>query len=182
MAHLLDPTRVDLHVEGGAVDPFTDPLRRRMNGIAIHGNTKFSVPFISHVVGNLYQGGCATGLVLPERFRHVISLYQWERYSVRHEGVRRQEVEMLDAAERPDYDEVLRLARLVHESCQDGPTLVHCQAGLNRSGLIAGAALTLDGYSPEAAIKLLRDRRSPAVLCNRTFHDWLLDFRPPKES
>lgn len=174
----VDPTRVDLSIDGGGVDPYTDPLTQRIGGTAIHGNTPFNAPFISHIVGNLYQGGCTNGLVLPEKIKHVISLYKWERYTIKHEGVKRTEITMYDASQEPDREEVISLAKLVHESCKDGPTLVHCQAGLNRSSLIAGAALVLDGYSPEEAIKLLRSKRSPACLCNQTFEKFLLGFRP----
>lgn len=176
---LTDPTRIDLTIDGGSVDPRTDPLAQRFDGIAVHGNTPFDVPFISHVVGNLYQGGCTNGLVLPEQIKHVVSLYPWEAYTVAHEGVTVTEVKMYDSENgEPDRANILALAKLVHESCQSAPTLVHCQAGLNRSGLVAGAALVLDGYTPDAAIDLLRSKRSPAVLCNRTFERFLRGFKP----
>lgn len=167
-----DPTRIDLSLDGG-VDPATDPFTRRMDGIAIHGNARFSVPFISHVIGNLYQGGCTDGLVLPDRFRTVVSLYPWESYIVGPD-VTVHEVEMLDAPGLVDHVRVQELARLVLKACQEGPTLVHCQAGLNRSGLIAGAALVLNGYEPGYAIDLLREKRSPAVLCNESFYEYLM--------
>ena len=182
MDDLQDPTRIDLTIEGGGVDPLTDPFTRRMAAVATHGNTPFNVPFISHIVGNLYQGGCTNGLVLPEQFKTVISLYKWERYTINHEDVHRTEVRMYDDNSEPDYEQVLDLARTVRMGCKDGPTLVHCQAGLNRSSLIAGAAMILDGYSPEQAIYLLRKQRSPAVLCNKTFEKWLINFRPGRSA
>jgi protein-tyrosine phosphatase len=52
---------------------------------------------------------------------------------------------------------------------------VHCQAGLNRSGLITARALMLRGMSATDAIQLLRKRRDPAVLCNAVFANWLVD-------
>jgi protein-tyrosine phosphatase len=51
---------------------------------------------------------------------------------------------------------------------------VHCQAGLNRSGLVTALALILNGMSPERAIGLLRQKRTPLVLCNGAFEAWLL--------
>jgi protein-tyrosine phosphatase len=56
-----------------------------------------------------------------------------------------------------------------------GPTLVHCQAGLNRSGLICALALVADGCAPADAITLLRERRCSAVLCNEAFERYVLD-------
>jgi protein-tyrosine phosphatase len=54
-----------------------------------------------------------------------------------------------------------------------GATAHNCQAGLNRSGLVAALALIRDGMTPAQAIELLRSKRSPAVLCNPTFERYL---------
>jgi protein-tyrosine phosphatase len=60
---------------------------------------------------------------------------------------------------------------------REGPTLVHCQAGLNRSSLVAGASLILGGrFTPDEAIDYLRANRSKAVLCNQSFEEYLRDF------
>ena len=158
-------------------DPW-DPRVYRMEGTAIHGNTPFSVPFISEILPGFHQGGCEHGLKLPEDIVHVVSLYPWERYQL-HEGVRSfTEMKMSDSSEGPDRTSLVEIATKVNECRADGPTLVHCQAGLNRSGLVAGVALVLEGRTPQEAINLLRESRSPAVLCNKTFEQWLLDFDP----
>src|SRR5256885_12877051 len=73
---LTDPTRIALEV-----DPFT----QRMKGVTRIGGISFDVPYISHIEGNLYQGGCAAGLYLPKYIEHVVSLYPWEQYTVTHE-------------------------------------------------------------------------------------------------
>jgi protein-tyrosine phosphatase len=53
--------------------------------------------------------------------------------------------------------------------------VVHCQAGLNRSGLIAALVLMDSGaYGADGAIELLRAKRSEAVLCNQKFVEYLL--------
>jgi protein-tyrosine phosphatase len=57
--------------------------------------------------------------------------------------------------------------------------LVHCQAGLNRSGVVVAYALMLNGMSAAEAIARIRERRSPAVLCNPQFERWL---RRPRRS
>ena len=73
-----------------------------------------------------------------------------------------------------DDDLVFDAATLVNEWRKQGTVLVHCQAGLNRSGLVTATALVLDGWDPAAAIAHLRDRRGPAVLCNPDFEAWVL--------
>jgi len=160
----LDPTRIDIEF---------DPARQRMNGIAQHGMTPFGVPFISQIEGNLWQGGCRDGLILPTFFKHVVSLYKWESYTVEHDLETSMTVKMFDSIGQ-GFEEIDDLAEWVNMCCDDGPTLVHCQAGLNRSSLVAGRALTLRGWTPVQAIELLRQRRSPACLCNRAFEEWLL--------
>lgn len=145
-----------------------------IEGIARHGNTPFSVPLISHIAGNLYQGGCIDGVPLPEGIVHVVSLYQSEAYRP-HDGIQTYlGVKMFDAADLPDEQLLWTVAQHVHRCCALGPTLVHCQAGLNRSGMISALALVLYGKTPSEAVALLRERRCPAVLCNPTFEAFVL--------
>ncbi len=66
------------------------------------------------------------------------------------------------------------IAAWVNASRDDGPTLVHCQAGLNRSSLVVGRALMLGGMAPRAAVDLIREKRSPVCLSNPSFEKWLL--------
>lgn len=154
--------------------PTTDFESHHIEGIAHQGNTPFKVPLISHVDGNLWQGGCIDGVELPHDFRHVVSLYPWERYQLGPD-TERVEVRLYDSAEIPPESQLLVLAQTVNDLCAEGKTLVHCQAGLNRSGLVAGLALVLGGMAPADAIALLREKRCPAVLCNQTFERWLMD-------
>lgn len=166
-----DPTRIDLRV---------DPREQRFRGTAIHGDTPFDVAYISHVMDNLWQGGWDFGLEVPFEIKHVISLYPWGKYKAAHELSTHKEVRAYDSADEDSIGgmtekEVLDLAAFVNECRADAPTLVHCQAGLNRSGLIAATALVLNGdvASGAEAIALLREKRSPAVLCNKTFEHWV---------
>lgn len=138
----------------------------------------FSAPLISHIGGNLYVGGCIDGVRLDDDFAHVVSLYKWERYALGPE-TKRHEYEMYDAVDMPPANLVAAIALDVVRYVGEGKTLVHCQAGLNRSNLIAALALiygALDpsGMQPADAIALLREKRSPVVLCNQTFERWLL--------
>lgn len=167
MSRFEDPTAFEIEF---------DPTVKRMRGTARHGNTPFDVPFISEIVPGFYQGGCQDGLVLPSYIEHVISLYKWEHY-VLHSGVKTfNEVTMYDSLDGPDRENVIQLATLVNNCREQGPTLVHCQAGLNRSGLVAATALILEGRTPSEAVELLRSSRSSAVLCNPVFEEWVLGF------
>lgn len=163
-----DPTRIDIDF---------DPTEQRMRGVAIHGNTPFDAPFISQITDNLWQGGCERGLVLPEFIDHVVSLYPWEAYTINHKLESSLTVRMYDDLAGPDREQVEALARWVNVCRKTGTVLVHCQAGLNRSGLIAAAALMLSaGCSADLAISMVRRARSDAVLCNPSFSEWLHDW------
>ena len=52
-----------------------------IEGIARMGNVPFNCPLVSHVMGDLWQGGVEHDLNLQDRFEHVISLYPWEQRS-----------------------------------------------------------------------------------------------------
>lgn len=142
-----------------------------IEGIAREGNVPFDVPLISHIVGDLWTGGCIGGARLPDDFVHVVSLYPWEHY-VLGEDTTRSEYKLYDSRDVPTGT-IHEIADEVVDSLEAGKTLVHCQAGLNRSNLVAGLALVKLGMTPDQAITLIRDRRSPAALCNQTFEHWL---------
>ena len=158
-----DPTRIDIAV---------DPTHQRMVGVSAHGLHEFDVPFVSQIADNLWLGGCEDGLVLPEFIEHLVSLYPWERYEVRHQLRSRTEVRMLDSVDQ-GFEQVDELAVWVNECRHTGPVLVHCQAGLNRSSLVAARALMLAGATADDAISTIRARRSPVCLCNPSFEHWL---------
>lgn len=156
----VDPTRIDIE---------TNPIKRRMVGIAAHGNTPFDVPFISKVAKNLYQGGCEDGMVLPYDIKHIVSLYPWERYTIKRRMESELYVRMYDSIDQ-GFEQVDQLARWINLCRKTGPVLVHCQAGLNRSSLVAARAIYRDtGIPGSEVIEVLRQKRSPAVLCNPAF-------------
>lgn len=163
-----DPTKIDIRF---------DPELQRMVGHAAHGNTPFDVPFISPIAKNLWQGGCEEGMVLPYYIKHLVSLYPWERYSVPHELSSKLVVRMHDSIEQ-SFEQIDAIATWINACREDAPTLVHCQAGLNRSSLVAARALMLEGMTATEAIALLREKRSPAVLCNPSFEKHLLELSP----
>lgn len=164
-----DPTKIVLQTN---VKQAVDPTIQRMSGVATHGMTPFDVPFISNIEGNLWQGGCQNGLELPHFFKYVVSLYPWESYRVKHELDGMLVVKMYDSLDQ-STEQVDAIARLINVFKADGPVLVHCQAGLNRSSLVAARSLMLDGKTADEAISLLRTQRSPACLCNPSFEEYL---------
>lgn len=158
-----------------------DPARQRMIGNAYWGDTPFDVPYISHISDNLWTGGCTNSLILPNNIQHVISLYPWEKYKIKHD-VKSISYNYLYDDDVPDLQTLRRIVSWGSYCVADAPTLIHCQAGLNRSGLIAACVLmsinAVTAKRPltmESIIGILRDRRSPAVLCNPKFEAWLLN-------
>jgi len=77
-----------------------------------------------------------------------------------------------------DFDPVenlLDIVKMAHKDWKSGKrVLIRCQAGLNRSGLVMALVLIRDGYEPADAIKLMREKRSSWVLCNKNFERYLL--------
>ncbi|WP_137723727.1 protein-tyrosine phosphatase family protein [Prescottella subtropica] len=165
----------DEYVDPTAIDIRLDPLRQHLVGITAHGHLPFDVPVISEVAHNLWQGGCRDGLILPGFVRHLVSLYPWEQYEIRHAVDSEMYVRMYDSPEQ-GFEQVDALAAWVDVCRETGPVLVHCQVGLNRSSLVAARAMVLSGEAdPAGAIALLRLRRSSACLCNEAFESWLLE-------
>lgn len=160
-----DPTKVNM---------WSDPLTMRLSGWTNHGNHRIDVPFISHIGGNLYQGGCETGMVLPAFIKHIVSLYLWERYQGTDGIDSFVEVKMYDSTDQ-EFDQIEGIAEWVRDCTKLGPTLVHCQAGLNRSGLVAARVLMMEGFTGSEAVEWLRATRSPACLCNPSFEKWILE-------
>jgi hypothetical protein len=64
----------------------------------------------------------------------------------------------------PDTATLVALADLVRDLRRARKrVLVHCAAGMNRSGLLAAASLIRDGVDPDEAIDTIRGRRAGAL-------------------
>ena len=156
----------------------TDPDNKRLIGTVAYNNRPFDLPYISKIENNLFIGGCIDGLILPSNIEHLVSLYSLEGYKINHEIKSALYSPFDDSLQKPDYRLIKSLAFWVNAKQQSGETLVHCQVGLNRSALIIATALIFKGLSPDIAITLLREKRSPLVLCNPVFENWLLNELP----
>lgn len=68
----------------------------------------------------------------------------------------------------------LNAAELIAARVSSGKrVLSRCQAGMNRSSLMAGLAMVILGFSGEDAVQLLRARRSPWALCNEEYAQFI---------
>lgn len=156
--------------------------KNRIKGYVSHAlrrgiDPKLDVPLISRVLDNLWQGGCPDygSVALPKGFDYVLSLYPWGAQYILPEGCERDIVTMYDALDQ-DTAQVDELAEGVAERVLAGEVvLIHCQAGLNRSGMLTAHVLKKLGYTGEQALKMLRDGRSPLVCCNETFEQFILN-------
>jgi hypothetical protein len=129
------------------------------------------IPLISPVLEDigLYQGGFEHGINLGNDFDTVVSLYSWQRYP-QNEGVDLYEFKQVhDSSAGMDEEVLFKASDAVLKGLKKGKVLVHCQAGLNRSGLTAAFTLMRMGWSAQDAIDHLRRQRSNMVLCNATF-------------
>lgn len=131
---------------------------------------------ISHITDNLYVGGCIDGVELGDFFSHIFSMYKWEKYSVAT-TTKVHTVTMYDSNDEPLPAEIDEISDKVVEALEKGGNvLVHCQAGINRSNLIAASALMKwKGLSAADAIDMLREKRHSNVLANATFERFLLN-------
>ena len=157
------------------IDSLADLNTHHIEGIARMGNKTFRVPLYSHITGNLWTGGCPVEAA-PQEFQFIICLYPWETYRVPENAIFTT-ARLYDHGEIPDVAILNALADYVGAVSKIGMTLVHCQAGLNRSALVAGLSLIRGGMKPKEAISLLREKRCDAVLCNLAFEKYLLSLQ-----
>lgn len=152
-------------------------------------------PLWSEILPNLWQGGThdndvigddtyakpftmQKAFITPEHFDTVVTLYQYAnpvdwfvkeyRYCVYDWNI-----------EHMDIRELHNTAKFAHAEWKSGKkTLIRCQAGLNRSGLVMALVLMLEGYTASEAITLIRSRRAEYALFNEEFEKYLLNLNP----
>jgi hypothetical protein len=137
----------------------------------------------SEILPGLWMGGTADsdvegrrnpeGKITGEHFNTVVTLYAsanpvgWYVKELRLGFYDHDEVDV-------DANDLHQVVQAAHEDWKAGrKVLIRCQAGLNRSGLVTALVLARDGMTIDDAIDLLRQKRSPAALCNPEFVDWL---------
>lgn len=134
----------------------------------------------AHDIDSASSGFWDGRVVVRGEFDVVVSLFSREGHGpdpdVEHHSHRLPDGEL----DGDDAEQVQRLAVLVADRLADGKTvLVRCQAGLNRSSLVAALAMMRGGSTAGAAIAAIRAARSPNCLFNPSFTAFLHAARPP---
>lgn len=114
--------------------------------------------------------------ITKDDFDLVVTLYAWAApvdWFVRE--IRYGFYDSSDSIKTEELDNIFSLASQAYEAWKRGErVLIRCQAGINRSSLVMGIVLMLDGYSAADAIELMRTKRSEWVLSNQSFEEFLL--------
>lgn len=157
-----------------------DPLATALT-VGTNDGRQFALPYLSQITPDLWQGACGGGrMLLPAQVRHLVNLHVTEQFWTVGPLATELRVAMDDVVGEPDGTLVDEVARWVNRCRADGVTVVSCQVGVNRSSLVTVRALMLgDGMSADEAITLLREKRSPACLCNPAFEQWLRSLPEP---
>lgn len=137
------------------------------------------------IIPNLFQGGTdrmhmgeVVDVVVRNEFDAVFSFF-WgnpKRYGP-DPGVAQVHYQIPDGdLSDEELAHVKSLAKAVALSVQNGKrTLVRCQAGYNRSGLVTALALLDLGYDAPAAVELIRAKRSPNALFRLVFLRYIIE-------
>lgn len=105
----------------------------------------------------------------PDDFDAVVTMYAWARPV--DWGVQELRWGIYDSPSHPiDMEELRETVRWAHRHWKNGKrVLVRCQAGLNRSSLVAALVLVRDGMDGYQAIDKIRRGRSQSALFNAKF-------------
>lgn len=141
----------------------------------------------NEIVPGLWQGGhdwrdtdgVLRDVVVADEFDLVVSLYKRHGCGPTGDGVEELRLiipdGMLLAADAATAE---RIAEKAARAVKDGKrVLVRCQAGYNRSGLITALTLIHLGHDAEAAIDLIRAKRSRWALFNGHFLRYVREER-----
>lgn len=138
----------------------------------------------SEILEGLYMGGTSDDDVVDiakplrnlnevQEFDSVVTCYSWAQPMSWYVHENR-----FGFADGPIDEETLvkvkELAAWLHKEWKSGKRcLSRCQAGANRSGLVMGAVLMIEGYTATEAINLIRSKRGPHALFNDHFVRYL---------
>jgi hypothetical protein len=146
----------------------------------------------SEILPNLFISGTADHDVVqrgkslqqlaePSVFDSIVCLYGHANPAGYY--TREQRYGIADAAlDEESIPEILQLADWLHSEWKQGKRVAaKCQAGLNRSSLVAALVLIKEGYTAEEAITLIREKRSPHALFNQHFVKFIFETATKKE-
>ena len=136
----------------------------------------------SEIATGLWMGGTrreeTIGVVQPmlgysrdRQFDAVLTLYAWAAPA--SWGIEERRFGFPDRQVIEEYVPVIHdLADWAHDRWSSGKrVLIRCAGGMNRSGLLVALTLMRSGLTSDEAIALIRDRRHPWALNNRSFVD-----------
>jgi hypothetical protein len=110
------------------------------------------------IVPGLWQSGS------PEPGEHWDAVVDLHGDAPPLEGVEFYVHWLIEDGPAPDRSTLIALADLVRDLRAAGKrVLVHCAAGINRSGLLAAASLIREGYDADEAIDTVRRARTGAL-------------------
>lgn len=139
----------------------TEPFTEIIPNLWVGGHDYNSAP----------SGGHKVVTASPKsQFDLVVSAYHRDGFEP-DPGVEYVRVPFPDARLVPEVQRLAEgAAHVVAEGVRSGLTVLsRCQAGLNRSSLIAGLAMVMLGFNGDDAVQLIRSRRSPWALCNEDY-------------
>jgi hypothetical protein len=142
----------------------------------------------SEILERLYMGGTADEDVVDvakplqnlseiQEFDSVVTCYSWAQPMSWY--VHENRYGFFDGPiDEKTFAKVKELAVWLHKEWKSGKRcLSRCQLGANRSGLILGIVLMLEGYSATDAIDLIRRKRGNHALFNQNFVKCLEEFK-----
>ena len=120
--------------------------------------------------------------ITKKQFDTVVTLHAWSNpvdWFVREIRQPFQDGEISEFNE----EDLRFLVRMICFELEQGKNvLIRCLSGLNRSGLLTTMVLMNYGYTAADTIEHLRQVRSPLVLCNKDYVEWLLAQDIPAET
>ena len=124
----------------------------------------------------VHHGKSLQQLAQPSFFDSIVCLYSHANAAGYY--VREQRYGIADAELNEDSKpEIRQLATWLYSEWKSGKRVAaKCQAGWNRSGLVAALVLLHDGFTADEAISLIRERRSPNALCNQHFVNYIKEI------
>ena len=138
----------------------------------------------SEILPGLFMGGTADSDVVDvakplrnlnevQEFDSVVTCYSWAQPMSWY--VHENRYGFSDGPiDEKTFAKVNELADWLHKEWKSGMRcLSRCQAGANRSGLVLGRVLMIEGYTASDAIQLIRRQRGPQALFNQHFVKYL---------